>query len=407
MSEYVKVRMPPADPALSGRAAIVGIGETDYHDDYQAERRRAEGWQAPIVEDLAATAFERALADSGLTRADIDGVSCSFTYGGPPPDEMARMLGLTPRLAISNGNIMAGPLPAVCAEIAAGRADCVAMIYAVANRTAGRSFGGNTYAGDQGGTPKSYYYYHPWGWSSQAAHWAMMFTHYCNAYGTTEADLAKVAIQVRENARRYPQAVMQAPMDIESYLAARMIVRPLRLFDLCVVNDGAVCLIVRRADMANDGAKVPVLVTGWAETAVKQRKMEALVRDRLHGIISQAGGEALAMAGTSLEEIGHFEGYDAASIHLINQVEGLGFCAPGEGLAFCADGQMGPGGRIPTNTAGGNLSGSYMHGWSQVVEAVRQLRHEAGARQVPGLMRAMTALTQTDQCHPIVYARGE
>jgi acetyl-CoA acetyltransferase len=85
----------------------------------------------------------------------------------------------------------------------------------------------------------------------------------------------------------------------------------------------------------------------------------------------------------------------------------VGFTEPGTGLAFCQDGQMTIGGRIPTNTAGGNLSGSYMQGWSQVAEAVRQLRHQAGRFQVPGLQVSMTNLAQTDQSHPLVLTRGE
>lgn len=113
------------------------------------------------------------------------------------------------------------------------------------------------------------------------------------------------------------------------------------------------------------------------------------------------------MAGVSLGDVQHFEGYDASSFHLVNQVEGVGFTEPGTGLAFCRDGQMTVGGRIPTNTSGGNLSQSYMQGWSQVAEAVRQLRHEAGQYQVPGIQVSMTNLAQTDQTHPIVYVRGD
>ena len=120
-----------------------------------------------------------------------------------------------------------------------------------------------------------------------------------------------------------------------------------------------------------------------------------------------AGGQAFAMAGMSQADIGHFEGYDAGSIHLINQIEGYGFARQGEGVAFCQAGEMDLTGRLPSNTEGGNLSGSYMHGWSQVAETVRQLRGEAGTRQVAGLQYAMTSLAQTDQAHPILYARGE
>jgi acetyl-CoA acetyltransferase len=407
MSGYGAVAMPPASRELSRKAAVIGVGESDFGADYKAERAKAPGYQAPELEDLLQTAFDRALADSGLSRGDIDGVSVSYTYGGPPPEDMARQLGLKPRYAVANGNIMAGPLPRVCAAIAAGEADVVAMIFGVASRSAGRQFGGNTFPPGGGGAPSSYYYYHPWGWSSQAAHWALMFSHYMAAYGVGEEDLAAVAMQVRDHAGRNPNAVMQKPFTVADYMASRYIVRPLHLLDICLVNDGAVCLIVSKAELAKGAGKPPVLVAGWGESKVRGDLLRIMVQQRLRPIIADAGAQALAMADVALADIGHFAGYDASSIHLINQVEGYGFVAPGEGLAFCQAGGMALGGRIPTNTDGGNLSGSYMQGWSQVVETVRQLRGEAGARQVAGLDVAMTSLAQTDQAHPIIYVRGE
>ena len=128
---------------MSRKAAIIGIGETDYQADYLAEHARAPGYEAPTPERLLVTAFERALADTGLECGDIDGISASLTYGGPSPQEAAALLGLKPRYTIANGNIMAGPLPVVCADIASGKADTVAMIYSVASRAIGRQYGGN------------------------------------------------------------------------------------------------------------------------------------------------------------------------------------------------------------------------------------------------------------------------
>jgi acetyl-CoA acetyltransferase len=394
--------MPPALPELSRKAAIVGIGETDYHADYVAERARAPGYRSPTPESLTKLAFERALVDSGLKREAIDGIAVSFTYGGPDPREMSELLGLNPAYAITNGNIMAGPLPAVCADIAAGKATTVAMVYAVASRAIGRQYGGNTYVGGQGG-PSSYYYYHPWGWSSQAAHWAMIFSYYQSQFGAREEDLAAIAIQVRQHAVVNSNAVMQAPLTVADYMASRYIVRPLHLFDLCLVNDGAVCLIVSRADVARHQSRNPVLVAGWGESKVQHSKLDAMVRERLRHQMQDAGRQAFQMANLSIADIGHFEGYDPSTIHLVNQIEGYGFAAPGEGIDFCKAGNMTLSGRLPTNTSGGNLSGSYMHGWSQIAEVVRQLRHQAGARQVAKLRYSMSSLAQTDQAHPILF----
>ncbi len=412
MSEYSPLVMPPPLRELSRKASVVGVGESDYAEDYRNLRKPPPGYQPPTTEELATKAFERALADSGLARGDIDGLTVSFTYGGPAPQDLAAQLGLAPRYCAVNGNIMAGPLPVVCAAIAAGKADCVAMVYAVNSRSAGRVFGGSAHfssnAPSEGyGTPPSYFYYHPWGWSSQAAHWAMIFAHYQATYGVREEDLGAVAQQVRLHASRNPAAVMQKPFTIAEYMASRYIVRPLHLLDICLVNDGAVCLIVRRADMARDMAKPAVDVAGWGEAKIRHSKLEFMVRQQLRPQLEEAGGQAFAMAGLSQADIGHFEGYDAGSMHLVNQIEGYGFVAPGEGVAFCQAGEMDLAGRLPSNTEGGNLSCSYMHGWSQVAETVRQLRHEAGPRQVAGLRHAMTSLAQTDQAHPILFSRGE
>ena len=235
----------------------------------------------------------------------------------------------------------------------------------------------------------------------------MIFAHYQMKYGVREEDLGAVAQQIRRHASRNSNAVMQTPFTIEEYMASRYIVRPLHLLDICLVNDGAVCLIVRRADTARDMAKPAVDVAGWGEAKIKHSKLDVMVRQQLRPQLEEAGGQAFVMAGLSQADIGHFEGYDAGSMHLINQIEGYGFVKSGEGVAFCQAGEMELTGRLPTNTEGGNLSASYMHGWSQVAETVRQLRHEAGERQVAGVHYAMTSLAQTDQAHPIIFARGE
>jgi acetyl-CoA acetyltransferase len=397
MSYGTAVKMPPASRDLRNKAAIVGVGETDFHLDYQAARAKAPGYELLTAEGLAVKAFERALTDSGLQRSDL--------YGGPSAPDISQLIGVTPRHMIQGAGIMAGTLPVVCADIAAGKCDTVAMIYAVASRSAGRVFGGTTF--DGGGAPSSYYYHHPWGWSSQAAHWAFIWSYYQATYGATEADLGAVALQLRRNAGNNPNAVMQKPLTIEDYLKSRYVVRPLHLLDMCLVNDGGVCLIVRRADRVSGLPHTPVLAAGWGEGHVKSNKFDALVRQRLRPQMQEAGAQAFAMAGVGRSNIQHFEGYDAASIHLIDQVEGYGFAPPGTGLEFCKAGEMAIGGALPVNVNGGMLSGAYMHGWNHVAEITRQLRHEAGARQIKDVEISMFSLAQTDQAHPLIFMRGE
>jgi len=405
VSEATAAGVPPPSPALSRKAAIVGVGETDYHLDYKAARAKPPGYEPPTPEGLAKIAFERAMSDSGLRREDVDGLSVSFLYGGPDAKSLAPMLGLGPRYLIENGGILAGPLQVVCADIAAGKCDTVAMVYAVASRAIGRQYGGSTYTGGER-TPTSYYYYHPWGWSSQAAHWALISRYYQTSFGTTEEDLGAVAVQLRRNATANPNAVMQTPLSIEDYLNSRYIVRPLHVFDLCLVNDGAVCLIVRRADKARDLPHTPVLVAGWGESKIVNSKLHYLVRERLRPQLQDAGRQALDMAGLELSDVQHLEGYDASTIHLVDQLEGYGFVEPGAGLDFCKKGDMAVGGKLPVNVGGGMLSGSYMHGWNQVAEITRQLRHEAGPCQIEGVETSMFSLAQTDQAHPVIFTRG-
>jgi acetyl-CoA acetyltransferase len=131
-----------------------------------------------------------------------------------------------------------------------------------------------------------------------------------------------------------------------------------------------------------------------------------MVCEGLGPVLQSAGQQALAMADAKLSDIQHFEGYDAASIHLILQMEGYGLIERGTGLEFFKEGRAAIGGDLPVNVAGGMLSGSYMMGWNHVAETVRQIRHEAGARQIEDLQTSMTSLAQTDQAHPIIFRRG-
>ena len=406
MSDSGFTPMPPVTPENSRKVSIVGAGESDYHKDYRAERERPEGWAPPSIEQMCKLAFDRAVADAGIDPSQIDGLAMHYTRGGPDAPEMAKHLGITPDLAWINGHIFAGPLPACAGRIMAGEAKTIALIFGISNRSDGRQFGGATYGAGMAG-PSSYYYYHPWGWSSQAAHWAMMATRYFEKFDKREEDLGHVAMMVRQHASMNDNAVMQKPFTIDEYMASRYIVRPLHLFDICLVNDGAVCLIITAADRARDMEKVPVDVAGWSESYIKQDKMKVMIEDRLRPQMQDAGAQALGMAGLSLDDIGHYEGYDVASIHLVNQLEGFGFTPDGTGIDFCIDGQMTLSGRVPTNIAGGNLSATYMQGWGQIPEIVRQLRGEAGERQIAGLRASMSAMVQTDVVHPVIYTRGD
>ena len=393
--------LPDVDAGAGNRYAIVGVGDTDYGADYRVGRVGGPDYVPPDAETLAATAFARALADSGLEPGDIDGLCSSFSYGGAESDDVARRLGIAPSFTMRGGGMM--PFLSALDALASGRCETIAIIHAIPSRAIGRQYGGQTYAG---GGRDSYYYYHPWGWSSQAAHWAMMATHYHASHGTDDADLGAVAVTVREHAMRNDNATMRTPMTIDDYLASRYIVRPMRLFDMCLVNDGAVCVIVTGADRARDLPHTPVLVSGWGNAYVTESKMHHMVRELLHPPLAAAAAEALGMAGVGIGDVDHFEGYDASSIHLIAQLEGYGFVGRGEGLAFWGEGHTRLGGKLPVNTSGGMLSEAYLQGWNLIAEAARQLRHEAGDRQIADVEVSLFSFATTDSAHPIVFTRG-
>lgn len=402
MSEFAVPGAVTPDPGLRDRVAVVGVGTTDFPSDYRDTRRGAGGQNAAF--DMMGVAFGRAAGDAGLAPETIDGLSvCGVEeQSGTVLRRVADQVGIRPAYAVHDSGIMAGVIPRAVEALVQGRCRTMALLYAGTRRRQGATFGGfESVTG-----PTSYFFYHPWGWSSQAAHWAMTFQRYMNQYGVTEGDLGQVAVTLRRNATLNENAIMRSPLDIDGYLASRHVVRPLRVLDLCLVSDGAVCLILSSVELSDRSTPVPVLVSGWGEAAVQRAKLDYLIRQGLRPLFERSAADALAMAGVTEGDIDLFEGYDSSSVHLINQLEGYGFCAPGKALDDWSAGDMELEGRLPVNTNGGMLSEAFMHGWTQVVELVRQLRHECGERQVKVARRGMSSLATTESAHPLILTRG-
>ena len=389
---------------VSGQVAIVGVGDTDYGEDYRAGRREGarERGQAGALDSygLGVRAFRRALEDSGLRKEDIDGIA----VGGPVVHQrVSEILGINP---VWGGD---GPadllIPQAVQAIASGACTTVALIYGNAQRSMGTQYGGPTIMQNQN---TSYYYFHPWGWSSQGAHYAMMFKAHQLMYGSTEEQLGTVAVTLRKHAMLNDNAVMREPITVDDYMASRYICRPLHLFDYCLVNDGGVALILRRADMANGLPQTPVLITGFGRSTAEVDATQ--LRDRMfdlyHAVLSASGEQCFQMAQMTAADVDHFQTYDAFSVHLPINLEGFGFCKPGEGLEFIQDGRIEVGGELPCNTSGGMLSESYMQSWNHQVETVRQLRHQAGARQVEGVETSMYCHHGSGGAYSLMYSRG-
>ncbi|MEV7007332.1 thiolase family protein [Streptosporangium sp. NPDC051022] len=368
--------MPDLDrlSALKDTVAIVGVGETDYPGDY-ARARRGERYQDAY--GYAATAFRRALDDSGLSRQDIDGLVAGPAVAG---ERLGEVLGMDVRWA-DQADAVQAVLKAAMA-IHSGVAECVALVYGNDQRTAATAYGGRNAMG--GERHLAYTYYAPWGLTSQGALYALLTNRYLALTGLSERELGEVAVAQRAFARLNPNAVMRRPLSVEEYLAGRYICEPLRLFDYCLVNDGGVALIVTTAERARRLKRPAVLLHGIGRS--DHNREATSLRPRLEDFYRpaqrQAAEQVYAMAGAGPSDVDVLQVYDSFSVHVPLALEGFGFCAEGEVGRLLSSGDLGPGGRLPVNTSGGHLSGSYMQGWGHQVECVRQLRGQAGERQV-------------------------
>jgi acetyl-CoA acetyltransferase len=329
---------------------------------------------------LAVEAFRNALDDSGLQKDEIDGV---LTFPGTTAPEgglnflhVAETLGINPRYAgsITAGGATAGMLvEAAAAAIHAGLATTVACVFGDAAKTGGSRFSRASGWGDSWGI---------WGMFAAAANSAITASRHMALYGTTSRQLGEVAVACRRHASMNPNAVMREPITVDDHQASRWIVEPLHLLDCCLISDGGVCVIVtsiERARAARKGA-VPIVGMGQGHTAQTLEHPDWWYLPHQRDAVQAA----YKMAGVGPQDIDVAQLYDNFTSSVILWLEHAGFCGVGEGGAFVEGGRIQLGGDLPVNTAGGNLSESYMEGWLHIVEGVRQIRGEGGERQVPG-----------------------
>lgn len=363
----------PRGAALSGIAAIAGVGDTDYARDYARAR---EGIVERDAYGYAALAFTRALADAGVRRDDIDGLIAGPTLAA---ERLGEVLGLDVRWAAQADAVNA--ITTAAMAIHCGAAECIALVYGNNQRTKGTQYGGAQADGER---YLAYVYYAPWGMTSQGALYAMMMQRYMALHGVGERELAEVAVALRRFASLNDNAVMREPIDVDDYLAARYICAPLRLLDYCLVNDGGVALIVTSTERARTLRAKPVIVRGIGRSDMNcdATSLRPRLFDFYHTAHKQAAEDVYANAGIGPRDIDLVQIYDSFSAHVLFALEGFGYCDVGTAASFVANGAIGPGGRLPVNTSGGHLSESYMQGWNHQVEMVRQLRGEAHRRQV-------------------------
>ncbi len=361
--------MSEAGRALRDRVAIVGVGAT-----------KQGTLPGSTSLGLAIDAFRLAITDAGLRKDEVDGLLTMPPTGAPEGARhylrLGEALGIDPRYTgtLVMGGGTAGALIQMGAmAIAAGLATYVACVFGDAARSGGQRFAGAAGWGDSWGI---------WGMFSPAANSALGARRHMALYGTTSRQLAEVAVACRRHASLNPGAVMREPITVEDHQASRMIVDPLRLLDCCLITDGGVAIILGPAERARDLAQPVVLLSGMGQ-GYTTRNLERedwwycpQQRDAVQG--------AYRMAAVGPRDVDVAQLYDNFSIAVVLWLEHAGFCPVGEGGRFVEGGRIQLGGELPVNTAGGNLSESYMEGWLHVVEGVRQLRGACGPRQVQG-----------------------
>ncbi|MFP1646632.1 thiolase family protein [Pontitalea aquivivens] len=379
--------------SISGKIAIAGVGAT--------QQGKLTGRTAL---DVGVEAFKRALDDAGLKKSDIDGL---LTMPGTTSPEgslhylrLGEALGLNPRYtgSLTMGGGTAGALVQMAAlAIHAGLATTVACVFGDTAKTGGVKFD----RASGGEVPWSH-----WGMMGAAANSAVAADRHMHAYGTKSTQLAEVAVACRYHASLNPDAIMRDPITIEDHQSSRWIVRPLRLLDCCLISDGGVCIIVTSTERARDMRNKPAVIAGCGQAYTAQTLESEKWWYVPHQ--KQALADAFSMAGVKPADIDVAQLYDNFTISVILWLEHAGFCGEGEGGSFVEGGRIRLGGDLPVNTAGGNLSESYMEGWLHIVEGVRQVRGSCGDRQVKDAeLCLVTGRGMALNCSNAMILRGE
>jgi acetyl-CoA acetyltransferase len=355
---------------IRDKVAIVGVGLTPLRELYRdRDPDRTPG-------DLATQAFRRALDDAGLHKTQIDGLLTSRT---PYYGEMAVRLGLNQLRFVNevegNGRGSGIAVQWAALAIASGMASTVALIYGNNGRSTAAVYGGE-------GNSDTSQYDDVYGFTSPGAAVGLAWRRYQHLYGAPDGALAPVAVNNRKNGALNPDAVLQKPITYDEYMAARYVTEPLRLFDYCLVNDGGVALILTSAERARDLAKPPVLISATAQMSDLHQQYAG--PDFFYTACADIAERIYRQAGVLPSEIDVAQVYDNFTPVVVWALEGFGHAPRGEGWEWIKDGRIELGGQLPVNTSGGHTAEGYMQGWALHVEAVRQLRGEAGDRQVAG-----------------------
>jgi acetyl-CoA acetyltransferase/uncharacterized OB-fold protein len=361
-------------------AAISGLGMTPLGRIYGSSPRR-----------LAASAVRLAAADAGLTLGDIDGLLICPGVTGGLDIGLAGVLGLhdLALLAVVNsfGASAATAVQVAAQAVASGMARAVACVFADTplreGVPAGSAFGSHdSVSGAEtpperlglAGLAAGY------GFRSVTVYYALAARRHMERFGTTSEQLGAIAVAQRQWAAGNPAAQYREPITVADHQRSRWVAEPLHLLDCSLVSNGAIAVIVTSRATAAAGPKPPVHLWGWGQG----HPGHAMARGSDFGLVTgavQGGKAAMGMAGIGPADITMCQIYDCYTYTVLVTLEDYGFCAKGEGGAFAASGALRPGGSLPVNTGGGQLSSYYMWGFTPLSEAVIQARGEGGARQ--------------------------
>ena len=349
-----------------GGAAIVGAAESDLG--------KVADEMSPL--DLMAQGTHRALADCGASLKDVDGLFCATAQARLSVLALAEYLGIQPKYidsTIVGGSSFEYHVAHAAAAIALGLCNVAVVAYGSTQRSIGRR---------QASMREINPYETPFRPFMPSSAYALAASRHMHQYGTTREQLAAVAVAAREWALLNPVAWEKKPLTIQEVLNARMVSYPFTVRDICLVTDGGGAIVITSAERARAFKKPPVYVLGCGQS-ITHNAISSMPDLTVTGAVA-SGKEAYAMAKLGPADVDAVELYDAFTLNTMLFLEDLGFCKKGEGGAFVSDGRIGPKGSLPVNTNGGGLSYCHpgMYGLFVLIEAVRQLRGECGARQV-------------------------
>ena len=362
---------------MKDKACIVGVGESAY-------TRNADDPASVLTNQLQAATH--AIADAGLSNNQIDCLIPS--QYGPTTEELAANLGVEElRYATTvhmGGAAAVASVQTAAMAVAAGVADYALVVTGWNGYSATRTrsvLASDTSVIPGGDIARDYYM--PYGLTVPAQWYALIARRHMHEFGTTAEQLGAIALAMRKHAQLNERAVMrERAMTIEDYLASPVIAHPYRLFDCCLETDGAAAVVVTTAERARDLQRKPVYIMGAAAGHPYPADDITNREDIYETGLTAAAPRAFAMAGVTPGDVDFAQIYDCFTFEVLQQIEEAGFCKRGEGGAFVQGGRIELGGQLPVNTHGGLLSEAHVLGMNHVVEAVRQLRGEAGERQV-------------------------